>query len=102
MSSQQSPAAMPPPGSDATAENAPRQAADESRLVKRSIRLKGHRTSVALEPAFWRALDALAQAKGAAPATLIAQIDASRSDPAVSLASCLRVHLLAAARERRI
>jgi len=60
-------------------------------LVKRSFTIRGHRTSVALEPEFWAALDAAAAARGAAAAALICKIDASRTRP---LASALRVFLL--------
>lgn len=62
-------------------------------LVKRSVTLAGHRTSVALEPAFWAALDALASREGRATAGLVAALDAVR-DPAVPLTSALRVHAL--------
>jgi len=62
-------------------------------LVKRSVTLAGHRTSVALEPAFWMALDVLAAREGRATAGLVAALDAMR-DPAVPLTSALRVHAL--------
>lgn len=61
-----------------------------SRLAKRSFSLAGHRTSVALEPAFWDALIALAQHRGQTLSHLVAEVDAGR--PANSpLASSLRV-----------
>ncbi len=65
-------------------------------LVKRSFSLAGHRTSVALEAEFWRALDALAARDGQTPAALVAAVDAAR-DPDRPLASALRVHALLAA-----
>lgn len=65
-------------------------------LVKRSISLSGHRTSVALEAEFWDALAAEAAAAQRALAALIGDIDAAR-DPATPLASALRVHALRAA-----
>ena len=65
-------------------------------LAKRSVTLAGHRTSVALEPEFWAALEALAADQGVALAALVAGVDASR--PAGQpLASALR---LAALRRR--
>lgn len=72
-----------------------------STLVKRSLALSGHRTSVALEPEFWDALDALAAMRGQTLITLVAAEDAAR-DPARSLASALRVLALntAAGHER--
>jgi predicted DNA-binding ribbon-helix-helix protein len=59
-------------------------------LTKRSFSLAGHRTSVALEDAFWAALAAIAARDGAALSTLVARIDATRA-PETSLASALRV-----------
>ena len=62
-------------------------------LVKRSISLAGHRTSIALEPEFWDALAGLAAARGTTLAALIATIDATRA-PERPLASALRVFAL--------
>ncbi len=62
-------------------------------LAKRSFTLAGHRTSVALEPAFWTALAAEAAERGIALSALVAEIDAGR-DPDHPLASALRVHAL--------
>ena len=62
-------------------------------LIKRSLSLAGHRTSVALEPEFWAALEAAARAEGVSLAALAARVDAAR-DPARPLASALRVHAL--------
>jgi predicted DNA-binding ribbon-helix-helix protein len=63
-------------------------------LEKRSLRLSGHRTSVALEPEFWAALERLAAARGCALGGLIEAVDAARG-PARPLASALRVLALA-------
>jgi len=63
-------------------------------LRKRSFSLAGHRTSVALEPEFWAALEALARARGLSLAALVAEVDAARADAALPLASALRVHAL--------
>ena len=73
------------------------------RPEKRSLTLNGHRTSVSLETPFWEALRTLAAAEGRSVNALAAEIDAERArrDPTVSLASALRVRLLAAAREGR-
>ncbi|WP_342629890.1 ribbon-helix-helix domain-containing protein [Nguyenibacter vanlangensis] len=68
-------------------------------LVKRSLALSGHRTSVALEPEFWTALDEMARARGIGLPALIAGLDAAR-DPARPLASALRVAALLDARDR--
>jgi predicted DNA-binding ribbon-helix-helix protein len=61
-------------------------------LIKRSVVLHGHATSVALERAFWDALAAWAEREGTSVAALIASIDRSRADG--SLASALRVAVL--------
>ncbi len=63
-------------------------------LTKRSFTIQGHRTSVALEPAFWAAFDAAVAARNQTPTALITEIDEARSTP---LASALRVWLLAQA-----
>jgi predicted DNA-binding ribbon-helix-helix protein len=62
-------------------------------LAKRSFSLAGHRTSVALEPAFWAVLDRVAAARATSVAALVAELDAAR-DPDVPLASTLRVFAL--------
>jgi len=67
-------------------------------LAKRSFTLAGHRTSVALEPAFWAALEALAAARGESLGRLVAGIDAERAETARPLASALRVFALQARR----
>lgn len=62
------------------------------RPVKRSVSIQGHRTSVALETAFWRVIDKEARRRGGSLAALIGEIDARRSAvaPDVGLASALR------------
>ncbi|WOI54801.1 ribbon-helix-helix domain-containing protein [Parvularcula sp. LCG005] len=64
-------------------------------LIKRSITLKGHRTSLALEAPFWDALDQLARDRGQPLAQIITEVDAERDG---GLASALRVLVLEAAR----
>jgi len=62
-------------------------------LKKRSFTLSGHRTSLALEPEFWEALEVLAEARGLSLAGLVANIDAVRAGR--PLASACRVAILA-------
>jgi predicted DNA-binding ribbon-helix-helix protein len=62
-------------------------------LEKRSVSLSGHRTSVALEPEFWAALEAVAAIEKVTLAALITRIDAVRV-PERPLASALRVFAL--------
>ena len=63
-------------------------------LEKRSFSLGGHRTSVALEPAFWAALETLAAAQGQTLARLVQAVDEARLESEVPLASALRVRAL--------
>ncbi|MHC5652715.1 ribbon-helix-helix domain-containing protein [Stappia sp.] len=67
-------------------------------LVKRSLTLHGHRTSLALEPEFWGALDDMAEAQELSLPALVASIDDARHiDPTgadASLSSALRVAAL--------
>lgn len=62
-------------------------------LHKRSLNLSGHRTSVALEPEFWCALNLIAQKRALTLAGLVGQVDAARP-PDRPLASALRVEAL--------
>ncbi len=62
-------------------------------LAKRSFSLAGHRTSVALEPAFWSVLETIARGEEKSLAGLVAALDAAR-DPEQPLASTLRVAAL--------
>ncbi len=62
--------------------------------AKHSLTLKGHRTSVSLEPEFWDAFREIAAARGLAVNALAAEIDAARP-PGLGLASAIRTHVLA-------
>lgn len=63
------------------------------RPVKHSLTLKGHRTSVSLESAFWEAFQRLARARDMSVNELAAEVDASREGD-VGLASAIRVWIL--------
>jgi predicted DNA-binding ribbon-helix-helix protein len=67
-----------------------------SHLEKRSFSLAGHRTSVALEPAFWLALEELATSRELTLARLVQAVDEARLEGGMPLASALRVHALEA------
>ena len=60
-------------------------------IIKRSVLLAGHRTSVTLERAFWLELEALAKQRGVSLNKLITEIDAVRAG---NLASALRLFVL--------
>ena len=70
----------------------PSRADQTENLAKRSLSLAGHRTSLALEPEFWRVLEALAAARSLSVAGLVAAIDADRG--ARPLASACRLAAL--------
>jgi len=61
-------------------------------LVKRSLSLSGHPTSVALEPEFWAVLEAMAAEEGLAVSALLRRLDETRGDR--PLASAARVAAL--------
>jgi predicted DNA-binding ribbon-helix-helix protein len=63
------------------------------RPVKHSLTLKGHRTSVSLEAAFWDAFRKIAVTRGQTLNALAAEVDAGR-DSDVGLASAIRVFIL--------
>ncbi len=65
--------------------------AARSGLRRRTLIVSGHRTSVALEPAFWREISAIAGARNQTVAALISEIDAARPG---SLASAIRVYVV--------
>lgn len=60
---------------------------------KRSLTLRGHRTSVSLEDEFWEAFRAIAEAEGRPINALAAEIDARRGTEC-GLASAIRLYVL--------
>ena len=69
-------------------------------LIKRSFRLAGHATSVALEAEFWAELEGAAAQHGQSLTSLVAQVDAARAALGLPLASALRLAALVHARTR--
>ena len=65
-----------------------------SRPVKRSLTLRGHRTSVSLENEFWRAFRDIAARKNKPINELAAEIDEARGVES-GLASAIRLYVLA-------
>jgi predicted DNA-binding ribbon-helix-helix protein len=61
------------------------------RIVKRSLTIAGHATSVSLEEPFWVELRRLAARENKSLAALVAEIDASRQG---NLSSALRIYVL--------
>lgn len=64
-----------------------------SLVAKRSIAIRGHRTSFSLEQAFLDELQAIAIERGMALAALVAEIDENRPREA-NLSSALRLYVL--------
>ena len=64
-----------------------------ARPVKRSLTLKGHRTSVSLEDEFWQAFRDIAAEEGLALNALAARIDTER-DLKTGLATAIRLYVL--------
>lgn len=65
-----------------------------ARPIKRSLTLKGHRTSVSLEDDFWQAFCEIAEEKSKPINALAAEIDAER-DLETGLATAIRLYVLA-------
>lgn len=64
-----------------------------ARPAKRSLTLRGHRTSVSLEDAFWQAFRDIAREKAQSINALAAEVDADRGMDS-GLASAIRVFVL--------
>ena len=64
----------------------------KSPVVKRSIVIAGHKTSVSLEDDFWDALKEIAAGRKATLSEVVANIDASRSQG--NLSSAIRLFIL--------
>jgi predicted DNA-binding ribbon-helix-helix protein len=69
-----------------------RRAAMNSPVVKRSIVIAGHKTSVSLEDAFWRALKEISLGRRMTLSSLVTAIDVERQQG--NLSSCLRLFVL--------
>ncbi len=61
-------------------------------MQKHAITIRGHRTSVSLEPEFWAELKKLAAAQKRPLAALVTEVDADRGKQGLS--SALRLYVL--------
>jgi predicted DNA-binding ribbon-helix-helix protein len=64
----------------------------KSRVVKHSIVIDGHKTSISLEDAFWKALREIAQGRNVRLSELVALINAERKHS--NLSSAIRLFVL--------
>jgi predicted DNA-binding ribbon-helix-helix protein len=64
----------------------------KSPVVKRSIVIAGHKTSVSLEDAFWKSLKEIAGGRGMTLSDLVASIDTDRRQG--NLSSAIRLFVL--------
>lgn len=63
-----------------------------SRPQKRSFSIRGHRTSISLEAAFWEALQEIAAARQRPLSQLVAAIDGARGE--AGLSGAVRIFIL--------
>ena len=69
-------------------------------MIKRSMTINGHRTSISLEADFWQALQLIAQRQGCSLARIVANIDIERSkrissgQDVVGLSSTILLYIL--------
>lgn len=66
-------------------------------MKKRSLSIRGHRTSLSLEDGFWEELAAIATERGQSVAALITEIDRTRTG---GLSSAVRLFVLEALRQK--
>lgn len=66
-------------------------------MKKRSVSIRGHRTSLSLEDPFWNELLLLANESGTSVAGLIAEIDKNRQ---AGLSSAVRIFVLQALKQK--
>lgn len=62
-------------------------------MNKRSVSIRGHRTSFSLEDEFWNELKAIANGRGISVAQLVTQVDLRRNEEE-NLSSALRLFVL--------
>lgn len=65
----------------------------KSPIIKRSIVINGHKTSISLEDAFWTEIKAIASQQNTTVKDLVTNIDRDRQ-AAANLSSALRVFVL--------
>ena len=76
----------------------PRKSGQKSQVLKRSMLIDGHKTSISLEDAFWVALQEIAESQSVRVSELVATINRDREH--ANLSSAVRLHVLAYYRGR--
>jgi predicted DNA-binding ribbon-helix-helix protein len=71
-----------------------------SPIVKRSIVIAGHKTSVSLEEPFWTCLREIAHTQQATMSTIVTEIEASRLNG--NLSSAIRTYVLNRVRDEEV
>jgi predicted DNA-binding ribbon-helix-helix protein len=72
----------------------------KSLIVKRSVVIEGHKTSISLEDAFWKSLREIAVARGSPLSNLVTSIDSRRGHS--NLSSAIRLFVLGHYQDRSI
>ena len=72
--------------------NATSDQARDTRIVKHSLVIAGHRTSISLENQFWEELKLIASDRQQSLASLVCEIDGAREN--ANLSSAIRVFVL--------
>lgn len=72
---------------------------NEGQIIKRSVLLSGHRTSISLERIFWDELVRIVAARGLSINQMVSEIDRTRAG---NLSSALRVAVLKAMQKERV
>ena len=72
----------------------------KSSIIKRSVAVGGHRTSISLEDEFWSGLKEIAQAQGATLSQTVTEIDTTRQQK--NLSSAIRLFVLDWVRSQKV
>jgi len=64
---------------------------DDAKLVKHSVSIQGHQTSITLENIFWNTLKIISKEQNKSVKKLIEEIDESRTG---NLSSAIRVYIM--------
>ena len=72
----------------------------KSIIIKRSIVISGHKTSITLEDAFWSGLKEIAEAQGASLSETVTEIDRARRQN--NLSSAIRLFVLGYIRDEKM